>query len=181
MGTRGLDVAGPLKRTRLVNDYFIIRVDYFSKFCVGRATADFPAETKANFVRNDVISKLGVPPAILSDQGRNFKSKFFYRIHSSTGFAPKEIIFGKLLESLVDRKLGIDSKKYQTDKSELINQKLNASRDQQKKFFDSKIKITDEFRVGDLITLINSRHTKGQIRSFEPKYLGLLKTMTKSC
>jgi len=73
----GIDVAGPLKLTNKKNQYIIIAIDYFTKFCVSRATTDWTADTTVEFLKNDLVNKFGVPTAILSDQGRNFESKKF--------------------------------------------------------------------------------------------------------
>ena len=71
----GIDVAGPLKPTKRGNKYFIIIVDYLSKYLICRATTDATSVTTIRFAREELVSKHGAPYAILSDKGRNFEAK----------------------------------------------------------------------------------------------------------
>ena len=73
----GLDIAGPLKVTAHGNKYIVLAIDYFTKFCVAKAIPDFTALSTAKFVFEEVICKLGMPRAIISDKGVNFQSKLF--------------------------------------------------------------------------------------------------------
>ncbi|CAF1112013.1 unnamed protein product, partial [Brachionus calyciflorus] len=158
----GIDVAGPLKKTKLGNNYFILAVNYFSKFCIGEAKSNYTGETSKEFLRDEIVNRYGTPAAIITDQGRNFESKtlkeycdqnkikklrttayhpqcngltertirtikqmlsmyvngthnnwdeilqpviFAYNNskHSSTNYAPNEIVFGKLMPTTADR------------------------------------------------------------------------------
>ena len=84
----GIDVAGPLKKTASGNSYVIIAVDYFTKFCVGKAVPSFNAETTAKFIFEDVVCKLGSPKSVISDQGVNFKAKLFKKLCNLCGINP---------------------------------------------------------------------------------------------
>ena len=66
----GLDIAGPLKETQNGSKYLVIAVDYFTKFGVANAIPN--SETTAKFVFEEIICKLGMPRAIISDKGVNF-------------------------------------------------------------------------------------------------------------
>ena len=70
-----IDVAGPLKVTKLGNKCFIVAVDAFSKYCIVRAVPNQTADTTMKFLKEDLVSKHGSPYVLLSDQGRNFESK----------------------------------------------------------------------------------------------------------
>ncbi|CAF1009622.1 unnamed protein product [Brachionus calyciflorus] len=60
----GIDVAGLLKKTKLGYNYFILAVDYFSKFCIGEAKANYTGETSKEFLR-EIVNRYGTPAAII--------------------------------------------------------------------------------------------------------------------
>ena len=76
----GIDVSGPLVRTCNGNLYIILAVDYFSKFCIARATPDSTALTTARFLFEDLICRFGMFKSIISDHGKNFKSILFAQL-----------------------------------------------------------------------------------------------------
>ena len=49
-------------------------MDYGSKWCICRTIKDFPAQTTANFIAEEIIFKFGVPKQILTDHGTNFQA-----------------------------------------------------------------------------------------------------------
>ena len=73
----GVDVLGPLPLTNRGNRYILATVDYFTKWPEAYAIKDQEAETIVNALVEGIISRLGVPESIHSDQGRNFESKIF--------------------------------------------------------------------------------------------------------
>ena len=73
----GIDVAEPLKETKFGNKYIILAIDSFSKYLIVKPTKNFTGETTTKFVKEELVSKYGVPKALLSDQGRNFESNNF--------------------------------------------------------------------------------------------------------
>ncbi len=70
----GIDVAGPMTRTKDGNLYIIAATCYFSKYAITKATKDFTAYTTAKFIFEDIICKYGHVEIILTDQGRNFEA-----------------------------------------------------------------------------------------------------------
>ena len=93
--------------------------------------------------------------------------------HSSTGLAPNEIIFGKLLPSKTDRLLNVADLNTQ-DIEKLTNStasRLDKARAAQKKQYD-KSTSDMQFKVGEKVLLNNPRQRVGFVRSFEPKYSG---------
>jgi hypothetical protein len=76
----GIDVSGPLVRTPNGNLYIILAIDYFSKFCIGKATPDATALTTARFLFEDIICRFGMFKSLLSDHGKNFKSILFAQL-----------------------------------------------------------------------------------------------------
>ncbi|CAF1030452.1 unnamed protein product [Brachionus calyciflorus] len=96
-------------------------------------------------------------------------------IHSSTGFAPNEIVFKKILPSSQDRRLEIETPEIKVDENQLVkevNNNLNKAQQAQKEQFDKKASNKMTFNVGDFVLLKNSRLRVGQVKSFEPKFNG---------
>jgi hypothetical protein len=72
-----VDILGPLPRTNKGNRYLLVVGDYFSKWSEAIPIRDQEAITVANKLVDRVISILGVPMEIHSDQGSNFESQVF--------------------------------------------------------------------------------------------------------
>jgi len=68
----GIDIKGPLPRTKEGNRYIIVAIDYFTKWPEARAIPDIKAETVAEFIYKEIICRHGVPKEILSDRGTSF-------------------------------------------------------------------------------------------------------------
>ena len=71
------DILGPLPLTPRGNRYILVVGDYFTKWVEIIAVPDQTAETCAQKIVDDVISRLGNPLLLHSDQGRNFESGLF--------------------------------------------------------------------------------------------------------
>lgn len=69
-----VDILDLHKRTRLGNRYVITYIDAMSKYVVSKAIYDQTAETCAKVFIEEIVCKWGAPRALLSDQGRQFKS-----------------------------------------------------------------------------------------------------------
>ena len=72
-----IDFAGPFPTTKNNNNYIIVAIDLFSKWCEVRAVQDCSAETAARFIVEQVICHLGTPLNILSGQDVAFESILF--------------------------------------------------------------------------------------------------------
>ncbi|CAC5421299.1 unnamed protein product [Mytilus coruscus] len=72
-----VDMLGPLPRTYKGNRYLMVVGDYFSKWADAIPIRDQEATTVANKLVERVITILGVPKEIHSDQGANFESNVF--------------------------------------------------------------------------------------------------------
>lgn len=72
-----VDILGPLPRTNKGNRYLLVVGDYFSKWSEAIPIKDQEAIAVANKLVDRVISILGVPMEIHSDQGSNFESQVF--------------------------------------------------------------------------------------------------------
>ena len=72
-----LDFLGPLPKTERGNEHVLMIVDQFTKWVECIPLPSQSAEMTAQAVVNDFFSRFGYPFQIMSDQGRNFKSKLF--------------------------------------------------------------------------------------------------------
>jgi transposase InsO family protein len=71
------DVFGPLPATTRGNHYILVVIDAFTRWVEIFPIPDQTAETTANVILNEVISRYGCPLDIHSDQGRNYESNIF--------------------------------------------------------------------------------------------------------
>ncbi|KAG6464703.1 hypothetical protein O3G_MSEX014678 [Manduca sexta] len=72
-----LDVAGPFPVSDSGNRYFMVVMDYFTKWPEVFAIPNQEATTVADKLVHEVFCRFGVPLEIHSDQGRNFESQIF--------------------------------------------------------------------------------------------------------
>ena len=76
----GIDLLGPLPLTPRGNRHLLVIQDYFTKWVEVYPVADTTAETCADKLVNEFISRFGTPLSIHSDQGRNFESDLFQEL-----------------------------------------------------------------------------------------------------
>ncbi|PIK60525.1 Retrovirus-related Pol polyprotein from transposon [Apostichopus japonicus] len=72
-----IDILGPLPLTDRNNKYIMVVADYFTKWVEAFPLKDQSAETVADTLVTDFVSRFGVPKQIHTDQGRNFESNLF--------------------------------------------------------------------------------------------------------
>ena len=70
----GMDVVGPLNKTRRGNRYILVVTDYATKWAESFPMKNQESETIAEFIIQ-VILRFGTPETILSDRGENFNSE----------------------------------------------------------------------------------------------------------
>eukprot|EP00794_Sanderia_malayensis_P006722 gene6722-7482_t len=80
----GVDVIGPLVRTRAGNRYILTLIDYFTKYTEAIPLPNQEAETVARALE-EIFARHGMPAVILTDQGSNFESKIIQSICSLFG------------------------------------------------------------------------------------------------
>ena len=68
----GIDVVGPLPRTKNGNQFIIVATDYLTKWPEAKPTTDQKAVTAASFLYDHVFTRHGAPKELLSDRGRTF-------------------------------------------------------------------------------------------------------------
>ena len=75
-----IDMYGPLPETARGNSKILVITCYFTKWVEAYALPDETAETVAEALVNDFVSRYGTPISIHSDQGRNFESTLFQEV-----------------------------------------------------------------------------------------------------
>jgi hypothetical protein len=106
--------------------YIIVAVDYFTKWAEAMPTFDNTGKTAALFLFNHVITRFGVPQAIVTDHGSHFRNnmmseltaKLGLRHDSSTPYYPQangqvEAI-NKVLITMIRRMIGIHKNSWHT-------------------------------------------------------------------
>jgi len=68
----GVDAIGPLSTTKNGNRYIVVYCDYVTKWSEAFAIPKLDAETCANLLINEIISRFGPPKKLLSDRGTSF-------------------------------------------------------------------------------------------------------------
>lgn len=72
-----VDIAGPYPESRKGNRYMLVVADYFSRWPEVYPIPNQEAQTVAEEIVTNWISRYGVPLELHSDQGRNFESQLF--------------------------------------------------------------------------------------------------------
>jgi transposase InsO family protein len=83
--TVGIDLTGPLPKTRHGNTYILVVIDYFTKWVELFALADIKAKTIAQVFIDEVVCRFGFPVRIISDNGVQFVSSIFTNVCQSLG------------------------------------------------------------------------------------------------
>ena len=84
-----VDIMGPLPKTARQNTCVLVLVDQFSKWVELVALPDQQADTVAQALIDVMISRLGCPNEIFSDQGSNFCSSLFEELCERLGITKK--------------------------------------------------------------------------------------------
>jgi hypothetical protein len=106
--------------------YIIVAIDYFTKWAEAMPTFDNTGKTAALFLFNHVISRFGVPQAIVTDHGSHFRNfmmfeltkKLGFRHDNSTPYYPQANdqvkAINKVLITMLRRMIGIHKTSWQT-------------------------------------------------------------------
>lgn len=76
----GIDILGPLPRTKKGNSVILVIGDYFTRWMEAYPLSDQTAETVAHELVHKFITTFGCPLELHSDQGRNFESTLFKEV-----------------------------------------------------------------------------------------------------
>jgi hypothetical protein len=66
--------------------YIIVAVDYFTKWAEAMPTFLNDGRTAALFLFNHIITRFGIPHAIVTDHGAHFKNQMMSELHVKLGF-----------------------------------------------------------------------------------------------
>lgn len=83
--TVGIDLTGPLPKTRRGNTFILVVVDYFTKWVELFPLANIKASTIARVFLDEVLCRFGFPVRIISDNGVQFLSNVFTNICQTLG------------------------------------------------------------------------------------------------
>lgn len=79
------DFIGPLPATANGNRYILVVVDVYTKWCEAYATVDCSADTVAEKLFDNVITRYGSPRTFITDQGSNFIGEVISNLHQKLG------------------------------------------------------------------------------------------------
>jgi transposase InsO family protein len=65
--------------------YIIVAVDYFTKWAEAMPTFDNTGKTATLFLFNHVITRFGVPQAIITDRGSHFRNNMMSELTEKLG------------------------------------------------------------------------------------------------
>nr|GFB89638.1 reverse transcriptase domain-containing protein [Tanacetum cinerariifolium] len=163
---KGIDFMGPFPNSK-GNKYFLVAVDYLSKWVEAKALPTDDARVVVKFLKS-LFSWFGTPKAIISDRGTHFCNDQFAKVMSKLVYGkschlPLELehkAYWALKHANFDLKTTGDHRKLQLNElHELRDQDYKNSliyKERMKKLYDSKIK-NHIFNVGDQVLLFNSR------------------------
>ena len=153
-----IDIMGPVTTSSKGNSYILVVCDYFSKYSEAYALPDITAETVADKLSTEWITRYGAPVVLHSDQGRNFESDLFkclcqvWDIHksrtarykpNSNGLVEKQNrTLKKMLQSYVD-----DNPKSWEDHLPFVTMAYRASPHQSSKCSPNLLMFGEEIRL----------------------------------
>ena len=108
-----IDFVGPINPPGKLTGarYIITAIEYLTRWAKARAVKECSAATATHFIFDDIISRLGCPKVLMSDQGKHFINKIVEALneefHKSTHYHPQknETIeaFNKILETTLTK------------------------------------------------------------------------------
>eukprot|EP00253_Pinus_taeda_P001934 PITA_01934 len=172
--------------------YIILVVDYFTKWAKAMSTFSADGKTATIFVFNHIISMFGVPQAIITNHGSNFRNimmteltyQLGLRHDSSTLYYPQENglveAINKVLVTMIRRIIGIHRSNwhnmlfsvlwaYRTSIKTSTAVETHAKRI--KAQYDQNV-TPQNFSEGDLVLLYNQANDKLGVGKFVPMWHG---------
>ncbi len=101
--TVGIDITGPLPKTRQGNLYILVIIDYFTKWVELFPLPNTKAKTIAQLFLDDVICRFGFPVRIISDNGVQFVSSIFTNVCQALGIKHQRTPFYHPQSNLCER------------------------------------------------------------------------------
>lgn len=78
--TVGIDIIGPLPKSKSGKKFIILAIDHFSRYLEGKALAHKSAAEVAKFLVENIFLRYGKVKILLSDQGKEFRNKIIENI-----------------------------------------------------------------------------------------------------
>lgn len=80
----GMDIVGPLERSKRGNRYILVVVDYATRYPEAFPLRQVKARQVANALLQ-LVTRVGIPHEVLTDQGTNFTSKLLKQVYQYLG------------------------------------------------------------------------------------------------
>ena len=98
-----MDIVGPLERSRRGNRYILVIMDYATKYPEAFPLRHIKARQVANALLQ-LVTRVGIPQEVLTDQGTNFTSKLLKQVYQYLGIkAIKTTPYHPQTDGLVER------------------------------------------------------------------------------
>ena len=81
----GMDIVGPLPKTKRGNVYIVVATDYLTKWPEARAIPNQKAATVSVFFYEDIICRHGCPKELLTDRGTHFVNEIMRSLCQELG------------------------------------------------------------------------------------------------
>ena len=85
----GLDIVGPFPKTVGNKKYLLVCTDYFTKWVEAEPLANIRDIDVKRFIWKNIVTRFGVPYALISDNGLQFDNKTFKKYCSDLGIKNK--------------------------------------------------------------------------------------------
>lgn len=80
-----MDLVGPFPRATGNRRWLIVVTDYFTKWVEAKQLANTKDSDFVKFVWKSIVTRFGIPQAIISDNGTHFNSKTFKKYCAELG------------------------------------------------------------------------------------------------
>ena len=118
-----MDFLGPLKKAGGGEQYILLVVDSFSRWCEAFALKDQKATTVATILYEQIFTRYGAPRELISDRGANFMSKlvmalcklFEVKRHHTSAYHPQTNAACERMNSTIGQALRVYVKDDQSD------------------------------------------------------------------
>ncbi|XP_031099667.1 uncharacterized protein LOC116003866 [Ipomoea triloba] len=81
----GVDIIGPFPILAARKKFVIVAIDYFSKWIEAEPLATITAQQCARFIWRNIIARFGVPVHLITDNGRQFESRYLQSFLATVG------------------------------------------------------------------------------------------------
>jgi transcription initiation factor IIE alpha subunit len=85
----GMDIVGPLPKTKKGNKYIVVATEYLTKWPEARAIPDAKAKSVVSFFYEDIICRHGCPKELLTDRGTHFVNEMLNTLCDELGVKHK--------------------------------------------------------------------------------------------